>query len=460
MYKAFLISIIGVLFNGLVQAQSLREFTHERQAFYDQVYELMSNVDKKETKDFMDDVFGPFWLNSSVYTDEQAEKIYTIADGMLKKRLRPFPFYKSYLTCLLSFPGSPQEGEGFDTWTETLMALMKGSKSGIEDYLTMSLTLFQDNTFYESPSTVWKSDNAGWEFEFDGKDPSIKFPNLNLICLAKGDSSVIYSTSGQYFPRTEKFEGKDGKITWERAALDPNQTYAVIKYPYEITTRSSSYKIDSVQFFNAFFSYPLLGEVEDKILAHVTPETASYPQFSSYEKRLSIKDIVSKVDYNGGFRMEGADLQGYGSKTQPATLTFKRDNLPQLIAYSQFYAIKPDRISSTDARVVIILNNDSIVHPSLSLRFRDDNRTLSLIRTNEGLSKSPYYDSYHKVDMYFESFSWNIDDPIMRMGNLPGAQKLERHLKAPISLSINGIIRYREWTELTPCMLYANMHEK
>ncbi len=423
MVKAIVVSVLGVLLGGMLQAQSLREFTHERQAFYDEVYGLMNDVDKKETKEFMDEAFGPFWLNSTVYTDEQAEKIYTIADGMLKKRLRPYPFYKAYFTCLLSFPGSPQEGAGFDTWTETLMSLLKGSKSGIEDYITMSQSLFQDNTFYESPSTIWKSNNAGWEFVFDGTDPSIKFPNLNLICLAKGDSSVIYSTSGQYFPRTEKFNGKDGKITWERAALDPNKTYAVIKYPYEITTRSSSFKIDSVEFFNEFFSYPLLGDVEDKILANVTSDKATYPQFSSYEKRLSIKDIVSKVDYNGGFRMEGANLQGYGDKNQPAILTFKRDNLPQLIAYSQFYAIKPDRISSTDARVVIILNNDSIVHPSVRLRFRDENRSLTLIRTDEGLSKSPYYDSYHKVDMYFESFTWNIDDPIMRMGNLAGSSE-------------------------------------
>lgn len=423
MNKAFVITILSVVLSVTVKAQTLREFTREKQAFYDQLNQIMSDADKKEAKDFMENRFGPFWLNSDIYDEEATTKIYDVADAMLKKRLRPFPFYKAFLTSLMSFPGSPQEGEGFNTWVETIDKLQKGSKKEIEDYLLMTENLFFDNTFYSSPSTVWKTDNAAWQFKFDGKNPSIIIPNGNLICLSKGDSSIIYATSGEYFPGIEKFRGKEGKITWERAALDPNETYAVIQTTYELNTRSSTFIIDSVQFFNSFFSYPLLGIVEDKILANVTPEKATFPQFSSYEKRLSIDNIVDKVDYNGGFRMEGANLQGYGSPDEPAQLTFKRENLPQLIAYSQFYAIRPDRISSQDSRVVILLNNDSIVHPSLQLRFRNQNRQLDLIRTNEGLSKSPYYDSYHKIDLYFESFTWNIDDPIMRMGNLPGSSE-------------------------------------
>lgn len=417
----FIFSIIALGVGISLQAQTLRQFTHERQAFYDEAYKIMNDVDRRETKAFMDAKFGPFWLNSQIYDDTQAEKIYAVADVILKKRLRPFPFYETYFTCLMSFPGSPQEGNGFDTWIDILLSLEKGSKKDLEDFLSMSLSLFSDNVFYESSSTLWKTDNPNWEFKYDGKEATIAIPNGNLICRAKGDSSVIYATSGEYYPKNQKFFGKDGKITWERAGLDPNETYAVIQKPYELNIRTTWFIIDSVQFYNSFFSYPLMGIVEDKILANITAEKATYPQFSSYAKRLSIDNIVDKVDYSGGFRMEGANLQGYGSEQEPAILTFKRDDIPQLISYARFYAIKPDRISSQDARVVIMLNNDSIVHPSLKFRFRNDKRELDLIRTDEGLSKSPYYNSYHQVDMYFESFRWNIDDPIIRMGNLPGS---------------------------------------
>jgi len=414
------------LFVTLISAQisvgqTLRQFTHEPQKFYDELNEIMSTADKKDAKELMDDKFQSFWLLGSAYSDAQKEQIYSVADGMLKKRLRPFPFFKSFVISLMSFPGSPQEGDGFNVWVETLESLLKGSTKPAEEFLEMSKSLFLNNAFYSSPASTWKVNNSNWRFAFDGKNPSIIFPDVNLICVAKGDSAVIYATSGVYDPKTEKFAGKEGKITWERAGLDPNETYAVIQYPYVLNVRSSGFQIDSVLFYNSFFKNPLEGDMEEKILANVTKEKATFPQFQSHAKRLSINNIVDKVDYNGGFRMEGANLQGYGTRQEPATLTFKRENRPQLISYAQFYAIKPDRIASSDARVVILLNNDSIVHPSLQLRFKNKERQLSLIRTDEGLSKSPYYDSYHKIDMYFESFTWNIDDPVIRMGNLFGS---------------------------------------
>jgi hypothetical protein len=419
--RTLLAGLFLVFLDTASQGQTLRSFTHERQAFVDELTAIMVDADKKEGKPLMEEKFGPFWINGSLYNEEQEEQIYNLADGLLKKRMRPFPFFQAFITSIMSFPGSPQEGKGFDTWVNTMNLLMKGSKSKIEDYLLTSELLFKSNTFYESSSNTWKVDNSGWNFGLEGDVAYIDFPNINLTCLAKGDSSVIYATSGRYDIQSQSFVGKDGKITWERAELDPNETYAVIDGRYDLQMRSSTFKIDSVQFFTTFFKYPLLGEVEDKILANVTPDKATFPQFSSYEKRLSIDNIFDKVDYNGGFRMEGANLKGYGSPEEPAMLTFKRDNLPQLIALAQFYTIKPDRVSSRDTEVIIILNNDSIVHPSVQLRYRNENRLLSLIRTDEGLSKSPYYNTYHMVDMYFEAFYWNIDDPVMRMGNLFGS---------------------------------------
>lgn len=91
----FLITIIGFIIALTTQAQSLREFTHEKQAFYDELYKMLSDVDKKDTKKLMDERFGPFWLNSEIYNDEQAEKIYAVADAILKKRLRPYPFFET-----------------------------------------------------------------------------------------------------------------------------------------------------------------------------------------------------------------------------------------------------------------------------------------------------------------------------------------------------------------------------
>lgn len=418
--RIFLLALLVVISSG-IHAQ-LRQFTREPAKFYEELSGILIDADRKEGKELMEDKFNPFWMNASgIYGDEEIEKIYDVADIMLKKRMRPFPFFKSFVICIMSFPGSPQEGEGFSTWVDIVKALDSKSKRDLEEFMIMSENLFLDNSFYVSRSTKWKGSNSGWEFELKDKNFLVHFPNTDLICRAKGDSSVIFATSGTYDHAKEKFFGKEGKITWQRAGLDENETYAIIQNPYELNIRSSFFEIDSVLFFNAFFDYPLQGVVEDKILANVTPEKATFPQFASYDKRLSIENIVDKVDYSGGFRMEGANLQGFGSKSEPAILTFKRNNLPQLIAFSRFYTIKPDLVASQDAKVLIVLNNDSIVHPGVQLRFKNENRLLTLIRGEEGLSRSPYFDTYHDLELYFEAFYWNIDDPVMRMGNLYGS---------------------------------------
>lgn len=417
----FLVILLLSLASANGFSQAFKGFTREPEAFSAEMYQIFSDVDKKEAKAFFEDQFTPFWTLGNPYSEAQLKRIYDIADGLQKKRFRPFPFLESYLRALMSFPGSPQEGEALNAWLNTLDFLLGKSKKGMEEYLVMTNSLFRERVFFSTSSATWKTSNDQWEFKFDDKDYTVVFPSLNLTCLAKGDSAVIMATRGTYYPAEDKFRGREGKVTWERAAQDPNETYAVLTKPYELSMRSSSFRLDSVQFFNTFFSFPLMGTLEEKVLANVQPEQAVYPQFTSYDQRLSIKDVVQNVDYSGGFRMEGANLKGSGTLERPAKLTFKRDGAPQLKAYSQFYTIKEDRISSNDVRVVIVLNNDSIVHPSLQMRFRNENRQLSLIRKDEGLSKSPYYNSYHKLDLYFEALYWNIDDPVIRMGNLPGS---------------------------------------
>lgn len=431
----------------LVNAQAFKGFTREPEAFCDELYTVFSDADKKEAKAFFEERFTPFWTLGNPYSEAHQQRIYDIADGLQKKRYRPFPFFEAYLTSLMAFPGSPQEGPGFEAWLNSLDHLMEKSKRGMEEFLVMSDLLFKENAFYSSSSATWKSNNPNWQFIFDGKDYAVQFENLNLICLAKGDSAVIQATSGIYFPSEDKFRGAEGKITWERSELDPNEVYAVITQPYELSMRSSSFRLDSVQFFNNFFSYPLYGTLEEKILANVTPEKATYPQFTSYDQRLSIKNVFDGVDYNGGFRMEGANLKGSGTREEPAVLTFRRDGLPQMYSYAQFYTIKEDRVATSDARVVILLNNDSIVHPSLQLRYQNESRQLSLIRKDEGLSKSPYYNSYHKLDLYFEALYWNIDDPIIRMGNLMGSTETRaafessNYFKKSLYTSLQGMDR-------------------
>ena len=85
--------------------------------------------------------------------------------------------------------------------------------------------------------------------------------------------------------------------------------------------KSATFEVDSVQFNDPYFERTLFGKLTDKVLANVDEDKASYPRFESYDRRMKIRDIVEGIDFEGGFTMQGAKLQGYGTKEEPAFLT-------------------------------------------------------------------------------------------------------------------------------------------
>ena len=84
-------------------------------------------------------------------------------------------------------------------------------KTNLTSFIENSATLFESNTFYRSPSTAWQASNDRYTFEFDSV-PKVVFEQIDLRCLAKNDSSVIYATSGVYFPTQDRFEGHGGRM--------------------------------------------------------------------------------------------------------------------------------------------------------------------------------------------------------------------------------------------------------
>ena len=82
--------------------------------------------------------------------------------------------------------------------------------------------------------------------------------------------------------------------------------------------------------------------------------------------------------------------------------------------------ITTEKLFAEQANIKFYFDKDSITHPSLSFKFITKTRLLSLNRTNAGISKSPFINSFHKVDMYFEELEWVIDDPKIDLKMLVG----------------------------------------
>ena len=426
MKKLFLL-VFALLFHANCLGQTLKSFTHDQNVFFKEMSDFLTQTDKKKSEEFMEK-FGPVW-NGSNFTPSQRESIYNTSDLMLKKRLKAYPHFYNYLYTLMSFVESKQGEASFNGWQSSLDKLLsRSSTKKFVAYLDVCNYLFSKKILYKSVSTEWASDNNTYSFAFDSV-PIIRFPKLNLVCRAKADSSIIFNTSGDYYPTEEIFKGNGGKVNWKRAGLPENQCFAELK-KFSIDVGGAKFVADSVVFTNTdAFSKPLLGRYEDKIMANMDSTSATYPRFESYLRDLEIKEFFKNIDYRGGFAQHGARFLGYGNKNVDATITIKRLNDSTkkiesfLIAKSKAFLLKKDRITSQKAAISIFWKKDSIFHPGLEFKFINADREAALLRGEEGMSKAPFIDTWHRCDLYIDAIYWKIDEPRMNFKMLSGGDQ-------------------------------------
>jgi hypothetical protein len=248
----------------------------------------------------------------------------------------------------------------------------------------------------------------------------IQFSATDLICYTYGDSVTIYNTKGIYFPLLSHWAGQEGSVNWLRAGLDPGQIYADL-HDYQVQMKYSRFVADSVDFYyKKYFSSSLSGRYTDMTQADISESRASYPRFESYEKQIFIPNLFRNIDYMGGFSMEGAKIIGSGSLSGDAHLVIKKDEKELMRLKSKVFIIYPDMINAASTSITIYYENDSIFHPGLQMKYLDEKKELTLSRDQQLRVFSPWFDSYHKIEIYCEEFSWNLGESKIDFGMMRG----------------------------------------
>lgn len=421
--KKWLAAFVFVFSGLFLEAQTIKSFTSDSVKFLDEMSTFFDFANKQEGKDFIEKTFKPYWIGEkSKMTPAQRKFVYITCNQMMTKKFRPYPEFKNFLTALMNYYDNNLSDKTFTEWqacTEKTMAKLNNKK--ISAFLEASEYLFEGNILFRSNALEWSASNGNYTITFDSL-PKITFGSLDLTCVVKGDSATILNTQGVFYPTEDKWVGKGGKVTWTRTGLEENTVYAEIK-KYDISLRTQGYTADSSVFYNkTYFPKPLIGKFSDKAVVDATPANATYPKFESYSKRFSIPNIIpNMVDYEGGFTMSGNKVIGSGNKDEDAYVTIKRNGKKFLVASSKFFIFKKDQIVSDEAAIAMYLDADSIYHPGLRFVLDVKKKEVNLIRTNEGISKTPYFNSFHKVDMYVEEIYWKLDSAKMNLKTMIGS---------------------------------------
>ena len=414
--RLFFISLFTMAVSA-INAQKLTEFSRDSVKFIkelnDYFYDFSAN--KKDAEEYMSG-FQKVW-KSPEFSSKYRAAVYKTSNTMLQRKLKPYPYFISYLNAVVNFMDSKQNPEVFDNWQLCIEKIFNSKNlKSFGDYLEMSENIFANNTFYKSPTYSYRSEQTNYKFEFDSL-PKVIFPRFTLVGASpRGDSISIENIEGIYYPSWGKFVGKGGRVSWKRTGVG-NDVYADLTR-LTLDCKTGGYTADSATFSGKqYFDTPQKGRVTDKIVTENGDPT--YPRFDSYSKRLVVKNIYPDVDYDGGFGMRGNKFVGYGNSQSPAKLLFKRNNARFMEISARTFSMTKDKINAKPAGVKIYLEKDSIIHPGLSFVYQVNQKTITLLRTEDGLEKSPYFNTYHKVDMYFEQLVWKTDEPKINFNFLP-----------------------------------------
>lgn len=398
-------------------------FDTNPQMFMKQLGDIFkTSSEKQATKVLLDDL--KYYIEMSDVSDDQVQTVIADCNLLAQRKARPFPDYHSYFQTIFVFQKHNFVGDNYKSWHQAFVNMVTDKKVAIRhitSFLNQTSSLIDENILFATSSSRWVSKIPDYIFNYANDELSVTVGLTDLLCYAVKDSITIGQTRGVYYPARKEWHGTGGVINWEKSEFDPSQVNATL-YDYKLDMTKSYFTIDSVKFYNTnYFSYPLYGSLQHKVMGGSNPDKAIYPKFISSNQEFRIDNIFPNINYKGGFSQIGSKFQGSGTPDHPAQVNIFRNDTLFIEAKSLSFGLYEKLIVSNSCEISIHIDTLDIYHPGLIFRYMADNNELHLIRDKEGLGQSPYFNTYHNVSMDVELIKWKLNESFMELRMVTGA---------------------------------------
>lgn len=410
--------VLSLLFlaTGL-SAQKIKKITASREAYLKDLGDYLKDmeVEKKEVLEPFLLEFQTVWEGGGI-SDEEADQIFKISNNFIRKRVNGFEPWRNFLGVVMHFEKNEETGLLLP-WLEDLEKFSDQKPARFtEDYLRTMYLTFNEYVLFDDGRVKWRVEGGDYVYSFEG-EPVFTFDMADIWGQYKNDSTLIEGTRGIFYPKRYEFIGEGGLVYFTRAGLSEDSARVELSN-YKLNVSKTDFEADSVKLTTLIFlKEPLMGRFEEKLTSQ-SGRGATFPRFTSYRKDIVIKDIVPGADYSGGFSMIGSKFYGGGTDGYKARISFKYEGKEAVRAEANRFLLRLDKIESEEVEVSIYLDEDSIYHPKVTLRYLPDQKQLAIIRNTEGLGLTPFSDGYHQMDITFEVLTWKLDEPMMNMGNM------------------------------------------
>jgi hypothetical protein len=390
--------------------------------------------------------------DSAAFSKNNMTRIIDLTSQFSGKGMRPVPHFNDLLITLNTIAGKNSGEKFLADWLSGLSELAFNPRypmESIDRYIRNTCNMVKDNVLSETSSLKWKVKNSQLQFLHDTVF-KVKIKDATLTCYSQKDSTEIYNVTGTYYPEIQLFHGTKGKVTWEKAGYPAAEVYAEMDN-YNLITTKSSFSVDSARLTHkTYFKTPVYGKLTDQAISYKVKERADFPRFETYEKEFKLDKIYEGVNYQGGISIEGASLKGTGTRLKPAMIMLSRNDTLYLKLKSMEFMFSKTGLVSAETSMSLHLRKDSIYHSNLSFSYNASTRQVSLYRGNNPISKSPYFDSFHNLDMYFELLSWDMKESRIIMTRARGASLGEAQFESASFFDVNYFMKLAGIDEYHP----------
>ena len=361
--------------------------------------------------------------DSAAFSKLNMTRILDLSSQMTGRQMRAVPHFSEFIRTLTDFCKYERNDDFLSYWLTGFSEMLFNpglTNESVARYIQNTSLLIKENILISTGSVKWKVKNDELRFVHDTTFQVI-LTDATLTCYSQRDSTEIYNVSGVFFPDIQLFKGTKGTVTWEKAGYPRKDVYAELSN-YTINTTRNSFTCDSARLmYKAYFTEPVYGVLSDQAATISNKEKATYPRFVTYTSHFKIEGLYKGVNYEGGLAFEGAHVKGKGENAVPARITLYRNDTLYVKINSTEFTFSINGLNAQETEATLYLDKDSIYHTNLGFSYNSINRQVNLFRTNNPVSGSPYYSSFHNLDMYFENLSWDMNGSKIIISRARGA---------------------------------------
>ncbi len=409
-----LITVLTLNISILV-AQEADTLSTNSEVFFQQISSILLNTPSKTYQKKSEALLDRFYQRWSIGRFNKMEKaeVRALIEKMRAKKMRTYPYLYDYIYTLTLIAESQQLPKSIISWHAYAAKLLDEKKSTpFQKFLDFSVDLLENNRFHKKSSLSWYHRKSKYNFFLDTNFLVI-FQKGNLIGASRKDSSVIEKTAGVFNYELKQWKGETGILPWSRfGEATGKELYATINNGYTINVEVPTFSIDSVTLhYNRFFSNPVLGKVIERISSSPPNQASSFPRFEAYFDDFELFNIYPEVSFFGGAQLEGLELYGIGTKKSKAVVKLTKSDSLYAMVRAEKFRLDSDSFISSDAEFVFYFDTDSLYHPSLKVKYTNDSRQFVMYTDFRGSAPSPFFDSYHELDIYVEALFWKMNEP-------------------------------------------------